>query len=125
MKRSAPASAAVLVLAVVCIAAAALSVRSLRALADDVVYDNTNHYLPCEKLPVVSEALMVVEEHQAVVDAILSVNPGRVGLEVDTDCCPGRADILMWYGSHEDRMAIEEIINGETFFGVPCNLRNI
>jgi hypothetical protein len=58
------------------------------------------------------------------VEAIEGVNPGFVWVEVD-DSCPGKADIVIYYASHQDRLAIEEIIGRETFFGVPYRLRNI
>jgi hypothetical protein len=66
-----------------------------------------------------------VEEHQDTVERIMEVNPGFVWLEVDDASCPGRADIVIYYPSHRNRLAIEEIIGGDTFFGVPYRLRNV
>lgn len=98
--------------------------RTLRRLVDDVVYDNRNHYLPCEQLPTLSEVEDVVKEHEDVIRQIEQVSPGNVGIEVDTVTCPGKADILIWYGSHEDRTTIEGIIGEDTFFGIPYRLQN-
>jgi hypothetical protein len=97
--------------------------RALARLYDNLVLDNRNHYLPCEKLPSRTEVEQVLEQHQDAVFKILAVNPGLVGVEVQ-DVCPGRADIVIWYASHANRLAIEKIISGETFFGVPYRLEN-
>lgn len=98
--------------------------RSLRRLADDVLYDNRNHYLPCEQLPALPQVEGVVKAHQDVIRQIEQVNPGSVGVEIDTLTCPGKADILFWYGAHQDRLAIEGIIGGNTFWGIPYRLQN-
>jgi len=119
-------SAAALVLVAVCCVAAVFLVQGhvLSGLYNDLVLDNRDHFLPCEKLPTSAEVHRVLEEHQDIVEAIEGVNPGFVWVEVD-DSCPGRADIVIYYASHQDRLAIEEIIGGETFFGVPYRLRNV
>jgi hypothetical protein len=68
--------------------------------------------------------MQVVIEHQGVIQEIEQVKPGFVGMEIDTFSCPGKADIVFWYGGHQDRIVIESIINAETFFGVPYRLHN-
>ena len=98
--------------------------RSLRRLIDDVVYDNRNHYLSCEQLPTLSQVESVVAEHQSVIHQIEQINPGLVGVEVNSITCPGKADILFWYGTHQDRVSLEGIIGGDTFFGIPYRLQN-
>jgi hypothetical protein len=97
--------------------------KIIRQALDDVLYDNRFHYISCEKLPSITEVEKVIAEHQDVIKQIEAVNPGFVGIEVNT-CGPGNADITFWYGSHEDRMAVENLIGGDTFFGVPYNLQN-
>jgi hypothetical protein len=97
--------------------------KMMRRWIDDVIYDNRNHYLPCEQLPSVSEVEMVLDEHHDVVQQIQAVKPGFVGIEVNT-CDTGNADITFWYGSHQDRLVIEQILGGDTFFGIPYNLQN-
>lgn len=86
--------------------------------------DNKNHYLPCDKLPTEVEVNRTVQVHQNIVEAIEKVNSGLVGVEIDTTTCPGKADLLIWYGSHTDRIQIEKIIDGDTFFGIPYRLNN-
>jgi hypothetical protein len=91
---------------------------------DDLLLDNKNHYLPCEKWPPAAEVVQTVNNHQETLEEIEQVNPGNVGVDVDTATCPGKADLLIWYASHSDREAIEQILMGETFFGVPYRLQN-
>jgi len=120
-----PISTAVVVLVILC--AGILLIESqtkiIRRWIDDVIYDNQNHYLACEQLPSISEVEKVLEEHRDMVDQIEAVNPGFVGVEVHP-CGNENADITFWYGSHQDRLMIEQIIGNDTFFGVPYNLHN-
>jgi len=95
----------------------------IRRWIDAVIYDNQNHYLACEQLPSRSEVEQVLEEHQDVIEQIKAVNPGFVGVDVNP-CDAGNADVTFWYGSHQDRIVIEQIIGADTFFGVPYNLQN-
>lgn len=97
--------------------------KFIRRLVDDALYDNRNHYLPCEQLPPLAEVERVLEEHQDVIRQIEAVNPGLVGVDVTT-CGAGHADLTFWYATHQDRVAIEQIIGSDTFFGVPYNLNN-
>ncbi len=98
--------------------------NSIRRIFDDFIYDNKNHYLSCEKLPTKDEVTKIIAEHQDVIRDIEAVNPGLVGVEIDTTSCQGKADIIIWYASHENRLLIEEIIADETFFGIPYRLQN-
>jgi hypothetical protein len=96
----------------------------LGTLYNDIVLDNYDHFLPCERLPASAEVHRILGEHQDTVEAIKEVHPGHVFVEIDDWSCPGRADIEISYASHQDRLAIEKIIGGETFFVVPYRLRN-
>lgn len=95
--------AVILVIAlVVCLAAIAIESQTkiIRLTYDNFVLDNKNHYLPCEKLPTEANLRETVQQHQDTVQAIEQVNPGAVGIEIDTSICPGRADLVIWYASH-------------------------
>jgi len=120
-------SASVIALSAACCVAAGFLVRGhvLGRLYNDIVLDNYDHFLPCERLPSSAEVNRILEEHQDTVEAIKEVNPGFVFVEIDDWSCSGRADIVISYASHQDRLAIEKIIGGDTFFGVPYRLRNI
>lgn len=98
--------------------------HTIRRLFDDFIYDNKNHYLPCQKLPTKDEVDKIIVEHQNVIKEIEGVNPELVGFEIDTATCQGKADIIFWYASHKNRLEIEEIIGDETFFGIPYRLQN-
>ena len=104
----------------------ALESRSqvFRRAYDHWVLDNREHYLPCGQWPNEGDVRELVSQHQAVIDQIKAVNPGLAGVEIDTSVCPGRADLVIWYGSHQDRLAIEKIIGGNTFYGAPYRLQN-
>ncbi len=99
--------------------------KALRRLFDDAVLDNRNHYLRCDELPTAAEVKRVVEAHQ---DVIRRIEEAGAGLEYGTCTCCGeadpRADILLFYASRQDRLEIEAIIDGETFFGIPYRLQN-
>lgn len=96
----------------------------LRKIYDNMILDNRNHYLSCEQLPSEEEVRRVMEAHQDSIKRIEQINPGLVGVEMDTTACPGRADILFWYGRHQDRLQIEHIIGANSFYGIPYRLQN-
>jgi hypothetical protein len=98
--------------------------KFFRRAYDEIVLDNRSHYLPCQQLPSEAEVRRMVEDHQDVIKKIEQVKPGFVGVDIDTSTCPGKADILFWYGTHEDRVLIEDIIAGDTFYGIPYRLEN-
>jgi len=91
---------------------------------DNFILDNKDHYLPCDQLPSETQVTQMLAEHQDVVQRIERVNPGYVGVEIESQTCPGKADILIWFGTHQDRELIEKIIGGESFFGIPYRLQN-
>jgi hypothetical protein len=95
-----------------------------RKIYDDAILDNRNHYLSCEQLPSEEEVRRVMEAHQDTIEKIEQVNPGFVGVEMDSSICPGKADILFWYGTHQDRLRIESLIANDTFYEVPYRLED-
>lgn len=110
---------------IICLTLLVLEIQGkyLRRYIDDVIYDNKNHYLTCEQLPQLSEVEVVLVSHKTTLAEIEQVNPGLVGVDVDTTC-PGKGDLVFWYASHQNRVEIEKIIGGETFFGIPYRLEN-
>jgi hypothetical protein len=98
--------------------------KVLRRGYDQFVLDNRNHYLSCQGLPPKIKVERIVEQHQDVIQQIGQVAPGFVGVEIDSLTCEGKADLLIWYGTHQQRVAIEEIIADDTFFGIPYRLQN-
>ena len=98
--------------------------KVLQRAYDNFVMDNRNHYLVCKDLPGKLEVERIVEQHTDVLEQIQQIAPGFVGVEIDSVTCEGKADLLIWYGIHQQRIAIEEIIAGDTFFGIPYRLQN-
>lgn len=98
--------------------------KTLRHGYDRFILDNRNHYLSCQELPAKVEVERVIEQHRDVIQQIEQVEPGFVGVEIDSLTCEGKADLLIWYGTHRQRVAIEQILAGETFFGIPYRLQN-
>jgi hypothetical protein len=98
--------------------------KVLQRAYDNVIMDNRNHYMACKDLPSRLEVERILEQHGDVLQQIQEVAPGFVGIEIDPMTCEGKADLLIWYGTHEQRMAIEKIIAGDTFFGIPYRLQN-
>jgi hypothetical protein len=96
----------------------------LRHWLDDLVYDNYNHYLPCEDLPMIGEVNEAVQAHPEIFKQVDQLAPGIVGWQLE-EPCPGRGDILFWYGSHDQRTYVEALIGSEeSFFGIPIRMRN-
>jgi hypothetical protein len=82
--------------------------KIIRRTFDNVIYDNRFHYISCEKLPPIAQVDKVVNEHQDLIRQIEAVNPGFVGVEVNA-CGAENADLTFWYGSHNDRIAIDRL----------------
>jgi len=118
----------ILILAIVvacgCIFVIEAQTKIVRRAYDNFILDNENHYLPCEKLPTETEVSKVIQEHQDMIRAIEQVNPGLVGVDMDTMTCSGKADLIIWYATHQDRVEIKRLIGEDTFFGVPYRMQN-
>jgi len=118
--------AGLLITLIFCIGIWLLEVQTkfLRKTYDEMILDNRNHYLACQQLPSEVQVRQVMGEHPDVIKKIEQINPGFVGVEIDTSICPGKADILFWYGTHQERLLIEDMIAEETFYGIPYRLQN-
>jgi hypothetical protein len=90
----------------------------------DFLVDNKSHYLSCEQLPSVADVNSIIKEHQNEITQIEQIDPGLVGIEIDSWSCPGKADIIFWYNSHENRLKIEKKISDSTFYTIPYRLQN-
>jgi hypothetical protein len=116
----------ILGLCIVCVIGIILETQFqvIRRAYDRFILDNRNHYLSCQDLPEKSKVEKVVEQHQDVLQKIRQVAPGSVGVEIDSSTCKGKADLLIWYGTHAQRIAIEKILSEDKFFGIPYRLQN-
>ena len=113
-------------LVLICVAATLVEsqFKVIRGAYNHFILDNRGHYLACQDLPAKIEVERIVERHGDVVQQIQKVAPGFVGVEIDSTACQGKADLLIWYGTHQQRVAIEKIIGADTFFGIPYRLQN-
>ena len=117
----------IVILILLCIAGAVLAesqVHVFQRLWDDIILDNRTIYLSCDKLPTVEMVEQAMAEHDDTIQAIESINPGMVQVMIDTMVCPGRASLWIQYPSHQDRVAIERLIGGDLFYGIPYRLQN-
>ncbi len=73
----------VIVIVVVCLGALAIEAQTkiIRRAYDNFVFDNKNHYLPCEKLLTETQVSRIVEQHQDTIRAIEQVNLGFAGID--------------------------------------------
>lgn len=113
-----------LLLACVVIVAIEVQFKVMQRVYDNLVLDNRNHYLTCNDLPTKSEVETVMEQHSEVIKQIQQIAPESIDVEIDTSVCEGKADLLISYGTQQQRIAIEKILNGDTFFGIPYRLQN-
>ncbi len=93
-------------------------------LADNLLYNNYHHYLSCSDLPELGDVEKVVAEHSEIVEKIKNVSPDDVEFIIDSSTCSGKASIIIYYASRNQRSQIDEILPDKTFFGIPISLIN-
>lgn len=93
----------------------------------EVIYALQDQVPACEKMPMrtIKEVQQLLEEHDNTRQQIEQLSPsGSISLMADDSRCPGRAEILIYYGSERQKKLIKKNI-GETFFGVPYRMFNV
>jgi hypothetical protein len=79
---------------------------------------------PCSSLPTIDRSESVWAQHADARSTLERMQPERsVKLELDINRCPGRAEVLVYYGSERQRKKIQKSI-GATYFGIPYRLIN-
>jgi hypothetical protein len=96
----------------------------IRGVVEDQLYDNHLHHLACWQLPDAQEVQAVKDAHSDTIARIKAIHPDHIGFEADTETCPGKGFFVIEYPTHAERLKIEEIMGGDRFFGIPCNLIN-
>ncbi|MEK6978891.1 MAG: hypothetical protein AABW86_01590 [Candidatus Micrarchaeota archaeon] len=76
---------------------------------------------PCEKLPSISDAEKIIEEHNETFKKIESLSQN---VEIRTERCEGKAVIFINYGAKAERDSIKNMM-GDTFFGIPYTMHNV
>ena len=114
----------VLAIVALCLVAGPPIVRRAAALFYERSMGNKEHFLGCGDLPAAEEAEQALRSHQDAVNRIEQVNPGHTVIYADGSRCPGKADIVILFGTLDDSRAIRRIIGGGTFFGIPYRMYN-
>jgi len=112
----------VLLLVVVILVVSEPFTHLFHRLADNLLYNNYHHYLSCSDLPDLDEVEKVIAEHSEIVEKIKNVNPDDVEFIIDSRTCPGKASIIIYYASKDQRFQIDKILPDKTFFGIPVSL---
>jgi len=83
-----------LILVITCLGTivAASQTNLFRRLYDNLVLYNRGHYLSCDELPTETHVRGVLEGHQDTICTIKEVNPGLVGVDIDTWTYPGKVE---------------------------------
>lgn len=89
------------------------------------IYDSVIHHTACADMPTVEAADAIVAQHQAELDAVNAIDPGRTWYEYNRSACEGkRAEITFFYTGHTHRLTIEKMVGSKTFHGIPFNMIN-
>ena len=62
----------------------AVFVSGCAGIYNDLVLDNADHNIPCEELPSVAEVEQNLKEQDAIVQAILAIDPEQTFVDIDT-----------------------------------------
>lgn len=102
-----------------------LRLQPVQRLIQDKLYDNVPSFAACDRLPSVSGAQRALDGHADLVAVIRRVAPDEVTIEPSTQRCgDDRAEILITYGSHDQRIRIQALLAKGWFGDVPVSLRN-
>jgi hypothetical protein len=106
--------------------ALALVCLSTCGLWEDQVLDNRSSGVPCDGLPDRAAVDQALNRHGDLVSQLVAVAPGLVHVDANSPCAdrPNATEILITYGSHEQRTHIENLLRGGGF-GVPVSLQNV
>ncbi|MGH3888638.1 MAG: hypothetical protein ACRDSZ_19100 [Pseudonocardiaceae bacterium] len=104
----------------------ALRLEPVQRLIQDKLYDNVPSFSACDRLPSASAVQSALDGHADLVTAIRQVAPDEVTIEPDTQRCgDDRAEILITYGTHDQRIRIQALLAEGGFSDVPVSLRNV
>lgn len=80
--------------------------------------------LPCEELPDIETVRQIIEDHQDLIEEIENTSPGNVWVEIN-EKCDGKGELFIYYDTIYTKNKIKELIDGDTFFGVPYRMFNV
>ncbi len=93
---------------------------------NDVVLDSKEHGVSCSDMPEYEEVVTFIENRQHTVERIESVNPGFtfVHAQRNEHTCTNKGFITITYGSHQDRIQIEQIVRDTDIQTLPVTWIN-
>jgi len=78
----------------------------------------------CDELLSLQDVQEIVEENREAIDNIEKLSSTKsIWLEIDSSRCQGNGEIIIYYGSEQERKDIVNSI-GNSFFGAPYFMRN-
>ncbi len=108
-----------LIVALPCLVVTAITVQPNSVLVGWLVTDHFDRKgLPCEQLPPAEHVRRVLDEHR---DEWQQVQEHSDWVAVDTERCPGKADLAIYYPTERDKARINQVI-GDSFFGIPYRM---
>ena len=82
-------------------------------------------YVPCEQLPTIDAVEKMLIEHNDTRTQLEKLSlTNSISIDPSTKRCPGKAELVISYGTHDQREKIKKVI-GDTFFGVPYWMTNV
>lgn len=92
---------------------------------NELIFDSREHGLKCSELLTAQEVNAILGRSGKLIAQIREVNPGLVTVNADTSTCSGKADLIIVYGSHNDRQKIERLIKGSQLEQLPIRWHNL
>lgn len=79
----------------------------------------------CEELPSADVINHTLAQHASTRAQIERLNPNAIVFVVEENQrCPGKANLVIYYATEAEEQHIRQLL-GESFFGIPYELRNV
>lgn len=79
----------------------------------------------CDELPSVEAIKHALEHHASTRAQVEQLNPNAIVFAIEeSQHCPGRATLVIYHANTSEAKQIRRLL-GETFFGIPYELRNV
>lgn len=87
--------------------------------------NNLTNQISCDELPTMSHIQQTLIDNKETQKRIENLNPGVITFVIEeSKDCPGKAILVIYHATAREEQQIEDLI-GNTFFGIPYDLRNI
>lgn len=79
----------------------------------------------CDELPSVEAIRHALEQHASIRAQVEQLNPNAIVFVIEENKrCPDRATLVIYHVTTDEGMRIRKLL-GESFFGIPYELRNV